>query len=105
MHFAEAIRAVLRADDVAFRYGGDEFVLLLRACDATRAVEVATRLREHLHANPFIFADGRVAAVSFSAGTAAAEASDGFSSTELVNRADTALYRAKARGRDRVERW
>jgi two-component system cell cycle response regulator len=105
VHFAEAIRAVLRADDVAFRYGGDEFVLLLRACDATRAVEVATRLREHLHANPLLFSDGVVAPVSFSAGTAAAEVTEGFSAEDLVTRADTALYRAKVRGRDRVERW
>ena len=104
VHFAEALKAVLRADDVAFRYGGDEFVLLLRACDATRAVEVATRLRERLHANPFLFSDGVVAAVSFSAGTAAAELSEGFSSEALVTRADAALYRAKARGRDCVER-
>ncbi len=105
VHFAEAIRAVLRADDVAFRYGGDEFVLMLRACDATRAVEVATRLRERLCAVPFVFSDGRAAPVSFSAGTAAAEETEGFSAEGLVTRADTALYRAKARGRDRVERW
>jgi two-component system cell cycle response regulator len=105
VHFAEAIQAVLRADDVAFRYGGDEFVLLLRACDATRAVEVATRLRERLRANQFLFSDGTVASISFSAGTAAAEVSEGFSAEDLVTRADTALYRAKARGRDRVERW
>ena len=91
--------------DVAFRYGGDEFVLMLRACDATRAVEVATRLRERLRAIPFVFSDGTASPVSFSAGTAAAELTEGFSAEGLVTRADTALYRAKARGRDCVERW
>jgi two-component system cell cycle response regulator len=104
VHFAEAILAVLRADDLAFRYGGDEFVLLLRGCDAVRAVEVATRLRERLQATPFLDADGSEVTIAFSAGTAAADASDGFSSAGLLRRADAAVYRAKVGGRDRVER-
>jgi two-component system cell cycle response regulator len=104
VHFAGAIHSVLRADDVAFRYGGDEFVLLLRGCDSTRAVEVATRLRERLGELPFRYADGSEVRIAFSAGTAAAEASEGFSGSDLVCRADAALYRAKASGRDRVER-
>ncbi len=105
LHFADAIRSVMRAADVAFRYGGDEFVLLLRACDATRAVEVADRLRDRLRATPFRFADRSEMTVSFSAGTASAEESESFSGESLVSRADNALYRAKAGGRDRVERW
>lgn len=104
VHFAEAIRSVMRAADVAFRYGGDELVLLLRACDAVRAVEVADRLRARLRASPFRFADGSERAISFSAGTASAEEDEGFSGDKLVCRADSALYRAKAGGRDRVER-
>jgi len=105
VHFAEAIRSVMRAADVAFRYGGDELVLLLRACDSVRAVEVADRLRARLHASPFRFIDGSHRAISFSAGTAAAEEAEAFSGEGLVCRADSALYRAKAGGRDRVERW
>jgi diguanylate cyclase (GGDEF)-like protein len=103
VHFAEAIKDVLRADDVAFRHGGDEFVLLLRGCDARRAVDVATRLRDRLHAGPFRFSDGTETVIAFSAGTAAADQSDGFSGDQLVSRADAALYRAKALGRDCVE--
>jgi two-component system cell cycle response regulator len=105
IHFAEALRSVMRADDVAFRYGGDELVLLLRACDAPRAAEVANRLRERLRASPFRYADGAEQAISFSAGAASAEESESFASENLVSRADTALYRAKAAGRDRVECW
>lgn len=104
VHFADALRAVMRAEDVAFRYGGDEFVLLLRGCDANRAVEVANRLRERLRWLPLRFADGSKHTLAFSAGVAAAEESAGFSGERLMSIADRALYRAKAAGRDRVER-
>jgi two-component system cell cycle response regulator len=103
VHFSNTIHAVMRADDVAFRYGGDEFVLLLSDCDASRAVDVANRLRKWLSASPFRFADGTDQVIAFSAGVAAAERSEGFSGDGLVKRADVALYRAKAAGGDRVE--
>jgi two-component system cell cycle response regulator len=104
VHFANTIHAVMRADDVAFRYGGDEFILLLTACDARRAVEVATRLRGWLGASPFRFSDGTDQVIVFSAGAAAANDTAGYSGKGLVNRADAALYRAKASGGDCVER-
>lgn len=105
VHFTEALRSVMRAGDVAFRYGGDEVVLLLRACDASRAGEVANRLRDQLRANPFRFADGTSRPITFSAGAASAQPSEGFAGDDLLSRADVALYRAKAAGRDRVELW
>jgi two-component system, cell cycle response regulator len=106
IHFATAVREVLRGgEDVAFRYGGEEFVLLLRSCDAALAVDVAERLRKHLRANPFTFPGGIVHPIAFSAGVAAALARENFASEELVSRADAALYRAKKAGRDRIEPW
>jgi diguanylate cyclase (GGDEF)-like protein len=104
VHFADAMLAVMRADDVAFRYGGDEFILLLRGCDALRAIDVASRLRERLAAVPFRLPDETLQTISFSAGAAAAEGRESFGGSDLVGRADAALYRAKAAGRDRVER-
>jgi diguanylate cyclase (GGDEF)-like protein len=104
VHFADAMLAVMRADDVAFRYGGDEFMLLLRGCDALRAIDVANRLRERLHAVPFRLPDGSLHTISFSAGAAAADGNESFGGGALVTRADAALYRAKAAGRDRIER-
>jgi two-component system cell cycle response regulator len=103
VHFANTIHAVMRADDVAFRYGGDEFVLLLPACTATRAVEVAKRLRRWLGSSPFRFADGSDHIIAFSAGAAASRSEEGYSGVGLVARADVALYRAKAAGGNRVE--
>jgi two-component system cell cycle response regulator len=103
--FSAAIRSVLRSEDVAFRYGGEEFVLLLRACEASRAVEVGRRLRAQLREQPHRFADGSSRPITFSGGTAAALASEGFAGDELITRADEALYKAKRGGRDRVEIW
>lgn len=104
VHFANAIHAVMRADDVAFRYGGDEFVLLLAACDADRAVDVADRLRKWLSESPFRFTDGSDQVIAFSAGAAAAEPNEDYLGDLLVGRADIALYRAKAAGGNRVEK-
>ena len=103
--FASAVRSVLRGEDVAFRYGGEEFVLLLRACDATRAAEVTTRLRRTLQERPYRFPDGTSRPITFSAGVTAALDREGYSGDELVERADAALYRAKRGGRDRIELW
>ncbi|HWL89652.1 MAG TPA: diguanylate cyclase [Polyangiaceae bacterium] len=104
-HFASALRTVSRGEDVAFRYGGDEFVLLLRACDANRAREVAARLRSHLQEHPFRFPDGSTDFVSFSGGVAAVLPNEAFVGQDLFARADVALYRAKNSGRDRVHVW
>ncbi|WP_394825168.1 GGDEF domain-containing protein [Pendulispora albinea] len=104
-HFAAALRTVTRGEDVAFRYGGDEFVLLLRACDGTRARDVAGRLRAHLHQHPFRFSDGTLAPIPFSGGVAAVLPNETFAGQDLFGRADVALYRAKNGGRDRVFVW
>ena len=103
--FAAALRSVLRSEDVGFRYGGEEFVLLLRACEAPRAVEVALRLRTQLRQNPHRFPDGTSRPITFSGGSAAALVSEGFAGDDLIARADEALYRAKRGGRDHVDVW
>lgn len=103
VHFSNTIHAVLRADDVAFRYGGDEFMALLANCDASRAVEVAKRLRAWLEMSPFCFTDGSQQVIAFSAGVAAARRGERYAGDGLVKRADVALYRAKTAGGGRVE--
>jgi two-component system cell cycle response regulator len=102
VEFAHTIQSVLRAEDTAFRFGGEEFVMLLQSCDATCAIGVADRLRNALRSRPFRFDDGATQEIAFSAGVAAA--GEGLSSEGLVRRADEALYRAKTNGRDRTER-
>ncbi len=104
VHVAEMIARGLRDDDVACRYGGEEFVLLLRHTDAPAARVVANRLRQALGGKGIALGPKEdVRHVTFSAGVASADERNGFDVDEVVSRADAALYRAKRAGRNRVE--
>lgn len=101
---AGAITASLRQSDLAFRLGGDEFMLLLPATDEAGARTVVGRVREMLAeaagqrdttARPGL--EGKD--VTFSAGIAAS--SPGESAADLIERADRAMYRAKHAGGNR----
>ncbi len=96
---AGAIVAAVREDDVPARFGGEEFVVLLRNPDPGVAVEVGERIRTAVRG-----LDLRrlgVRSVSVSVGVAVATEPDE-SIEDLIATADRALYRAKRAGRDRV---
>jgi diguanylate cyclase (GGDEF)-like protein/PAS domain S-box-containing protein len=97
VHFARRLRDYVRERDTISRLGGDEFVLLLEEIDRSSA---AQRLAGILSAatRPFHI-DGRAHQVSVSIG-AAMYPDDGESFEELLKNADTAMYQAKADGRD-----
>lgn len=95
--FAARLAAALREQDLPFRYGGEEFCVLLPATDENGAVALAERLR-HAVARP---AAGDQRALTASFGIAIWR--DGDTADALFDRADRALYRAKTAGRDRVE--
>jgi diguanylate cyclase (GGDEF)-like protein len=103
LYFARALRRAIRVGDQAFRYGGEEFALLLPKCDAQGALRVVSRIHLDLRSRPVSVIEGRATVVRFSAGIASAEASNTFRVEELEARADAALYKAKNGGRDRVE--
>ena len=94
-----------RAGDLVARYGGEEFVLVLAGSDAAGAAGLAEGLRTEVErlAIPHAHAPHGRAHVSISLGVAAARPEIGAPWRGLVARADAALYRAKARGRNRVE--
>jgi diguanylate cyclase (GGDEF)-like protein len=102
-HFSEVVAATLRKEDAAFRYGGEEFVVLMRGCDAAAATAGTNRLRAALKQRPLEVDESTTRAITFSAGVAVADASNEFWSEGLFGRADEALYRAKQLGRDRTE--
>jgi two-component system cell cycle response regulator len=103
-HVADVTRAALRTEDSAFRYGGEEFAVVLRDCAAAAAVRVAERIRAELRRAPMELGPApEVRTITFSGGIAAADASNGFDVDGLVDRADAGLYRSKRSGRDRVE--
>jgi two-component system cell cycle response regulator len=95
------IAANLRRMDVAARYGGDEFVLLLPHASAQEAAQVAGRIRDEFRAASAALL-GRDAGVSMSVGVAAARTTGASGGDQLVAHADAALYRAKEAGRNRI---
>jgi diguanylate cyclase (GGDEF)-like protein/PAS domain S-box-containing protein len=102
-HLAAGLSANFRAIDVVARIGGEEFVALLPGATAADAEAVAVRLCQNIAAQPALI-DGRPIAYTVSAGVATMEAGVDSVNT-LLKRADTAMYAAKAQGRNRVLRW
>lgn len=101
-HAADLITGSLREDDIACRYGGEEFVLLLRATPGPAARVVANRLRSEFQSRGIPLGD-KERHITFSGGVAAADERNNFHCEGIVDRADKALYRAKRAGRNRVE--
>jgi two-component system cell cycle response regulator len=100
--FARRVRGAVRGADLACRYGGEEFVVVMPDTTTDIAAQVAERLREAVAAAPFrISATGVAAPVTTSVGIATLEA-DGEGADALLRRADKALYQAKNNGRNRV---
>ena len=98
--FAQAVQSGLRATDVFGRYGGEEFVQILRHTALTGAMADAERLRERICALDIPFSRA-VGPLTVSIGVAQYE--PGETIIETFARADAALYKAKQRGRNRVE--
>jgi diguanylate cyclase (GGDEF)-like protein len=96
------LAASLRTADLACRYGGDEFSVILPETSKTEAWVVAEKLRSELHDLVVQAKDGTAIPVYASLGVAAYSA-EHEGAVNLLEAADAALYRAKHSGRDRVE--
>lgn len=100
--FAIRVRKSIRGIDLACRYGGEEFVIVMPETDMAVAATVAERLRRRIATEPFPVEQGRRSIdVTISIGIAAIEGTDDTAAL-LLKRADQALYRAKRDGRNRV---
>jgi len=98
---ARTIKSV-RSVDLAVRWGGEEFLVVMPETDLANAAAVAERLRAAVAKDPFtIKSSGEKLAVTISVGVAAAIAG-GDHRDRLLKRADDALYSAKSAGRNRV---
>jgi diguanylate cyclase (GGDEF)-like protein len=95
----EAIRAASRESDHLYRYGGDEFSLILPRTRGRDAMDVAQRVRAAIHEAPGL--DGRPAGMRCCVGVATFP-EDGSDRASLLLAADRALYAAKRAGRDRI---
>ncbi|EDY87220.1 signaling protein with membrane-bound sensor domain and ggdef domain [gamma proteobacterium HTCC5015] len=93
----------LREFDEIGRYGGEEFLLVLQGTDVDGAVVMAERCRQSLATIQVLSDEGASIGVSASFGVAASQAQQPTDIEALIQRADRALYRAKEKGRNRVE--
>lgn len=99
-HIGRIIARSIRGQDVAARWGGEEFTILLDQCNLESGIQFADRLRSEI-ARMAITADGDELHVTASFGVAQARLQDE-SLDALIARADRALYQAKHEGRNRV---
>jgi diguanylate cyclase (GGDEF)-like protein/PAS domain S-box-containing protein len=96
--FGTLIKASLRTTDTAFRYGGEEFAIILPSTDACGAELLANRIRKSLNDHSFPVNGGDVLHISTSVGVT--EYREGDNAKRILNRADKALYDAKDAGRN-----
>ena len=100
--FAERLKASIRGIDLACRYGGEEFVVVMPDTDLGVATLVAERIRRRIAGEPFPIEKGaRAIEVTISVGIAARVGPQD-NASQMLKRADEALYRAKRDGRNRV---
>lgn len=97
--FARNLQQDLRQSDIICRWGGEEFILLLKDTDSTTARHLAEKIRHQTEASRFPF-NGAELQINTSIGLTELHADDTLD--RLIARADRALYRAKKSGRNRV---
>ena len=96
------LMALLRPYDSVGRYGGEEFLMVIPGCSTDDGWSVAERLRREFGDSPVGTSEG-VFPVTLSLGVASVRPGRVLPADELIRRADVALYRAKEKGRNRVE--
>lgn len=100
-HLTRVVRDLLRPTDSLARYGGEEFLILLPNTDLDEAERILKRLQRELTRQFFLHDNDKVL-ITFSAGIAERDQEE--TQAALITRVDAAMYRAKAAGRNRVER-
>jgi two-component system cell cycle response regulator len=100
--FAIRLRKSIRGIDLACRYGGEEFVVVMPETEMAIGATVAERIRRRIATEPFTIRNGTtVVDVTISIGIAALASANDHPSA-ILKRADQALFRAKREGRNRV---
>jgi len=101
VHIASILKESLRKHDIVSRFGGEEFLVILPRTIMKDAVVIAERIRRSIEATPLSVGDEKVY-LTVSLGVAAIPAIWPDSKEEFIKCADTALYEAKGKGRNRV---
>lgn len=98
---AEQIHSHVRPDDIASRYGGEEFCLILPHIQQDKAFAISERIRKSIEESEFKTSSGTIR-VTISIGLFMLTASENKSVSESIEKADMALYHAKQTGRNKV---
>lgn len=100
------LKSTRRAGDLAVRYGGEEFAILLPDTDIKNGVSIAEKIKKKVNVLNIPHADSKVSNhVTVSMGVASVRPEPDMQPTSLVNMADKAMYRAKDNGRNRIEMY
>jgi diguanylate cyclase (GGDEF)-like protein len=103
-HVAAVLTRIVRTADTLGRYGGEEFIVVMPETDLDGAMAAAENLRREIARVPFT-GDGLTIGMTISAGVTGRVAVPSLDVDQLLRRADSALYTAKAQGRDQVQRF
>jgi diguanylate cyclase (GGDEF)-like protein len=99
---AKILKNAIRQEDVAARFGGEEFVLMLIQCDSNYGWLIGERIRKRIMKNRFSF-EGKSLGITVSVGISHVEGKNGLpSGPQLLQEADQALYESKKNGRNRT---
>jgi len=97
--FARDLESCLRHADIVCRWGGEEFIVLLKDTDGDTAQKIAEKIRQHVEQQSYDY-NGQALRLTVSIGLTTLQADDTLHS--LLSRADHAMYRAKQTGRNRT---
>lgn len=100
VRFSQIIKSCLRTNDTAYRYGGEEFTVILPETGGEEAGTVAQRIRSALEAERFSRLDGKKVKITISIGVTEYQHKEELST--FIQRADQAMYRSKQKGRNLV---
>jgi diguanylate cyclase (GGDEF)-like protein len=100
VRFSQIIKSCLRANDSAYRYGGEEFTVILPETAGEEATTVAQRIRSALEAEQFNPEGGKKVTVTISIGVTEYQPKEEMSA--FIQRADRAMYHSKQNGRNKV---
>ncbi|MFT4274281.1 MAG: diguanylate cyclase [Pantoea sp.] len=100
-HVANLLSDNIRASDYVFRYGGEEFLIVLVEAGQSEAYMLLERIRRIVSSTPFEAVSGQNLPITVSIGYTVHDGHPDYN--QLLNRADVALYEAKRNGRNRIE--
>jgi len=99
---ASTVRRAIRATDTVCRFGGDEFLILMPEAGLEQAMATAERLRQKISTEMVVVTAGGQFSLTISLGVVSLDGGDGETVERLIERADAAMYKAKAAGKNRV---